>query len=57
LGLYVCGGRGKQSRRIPDELGMTADRQGLDGDALIRLSHLTAKIDNSCIARRIPDLF
>ena len=33
LGLYVCGGRGKQSRRTPDELLMIADRQGLDGDA------------------------
>src|ERR1700681_324743 len=30
LGLYVCGGRGKQSRKTPDELRMVADRQGLD---------------------------
>ena len=32
LGLYVCGGRGKQSRRTPDELRILADRQGLDGE-------------------------
>src|SRR4030081_3190883 len=35
LGIYVCGGRGKQSRRTPDELLMIADRQGLDGDSLV----------------------
>ncbi len=50
LGLYVCGGRGKQSRRTPDELRELADRRGLDGDALVRTSRLTAKIDNNCIA-------
>jgi uncharacterized protein len=50
LGLYVCGGRGKQSRRTPDELRMVADRQGLDGEPLVRTSRLTAKIDNNCIA-------
>jgi uncharacterized protein len=50
LGLYVCGGRGKQSRRTPDELRMIADRQGLDGESLVRSSRLTARIDNNCIA-------
>src|SRR5271155_4271123 len=48
LGLYVCGGRGKQSRRTPDELRDLADRQDLDGEALVRTSRLTAKIDNNC---------
>jgi len=50
LGLYVCGGRGKQSRKTPEELLIIADRQGLDGDALVRSSRLTARIDNNCIA-------
>jgi hypothetical protein len=50
LGLYVCGGRGKQSRKTPAELLMIADRQGLDGEALVRSSRLTARIDNNCIA-------
>src|ERR1700735_5142641 len=50
LGLYVCGGRGRQSRKTPDELMMIADRQGLDGEALVRSSRLTARIDNNCIA-------
>jgi uncharacterized protein len=50
LGLYVCGGRGNQSRRTPEELLAIADREGLDGDTLVRSSRLTAKIDNNCIA-------
>jgi hypothetical protein len=29
---------------------MIADRQGLDGESLVRSSRLTAKIDNNCIA-------
>jgi hypothetical protein len=50
LGLYICGGRGNQSRRTPIELRQLADHQGLDGEALVRTSRLTAKIDNNCIA-------
>jgi hypothetical protein len=50
LGIYVCGGRGKHSRRTPDELRAIADRRGLDGDTLVRTSRLTAKIDNNAIA-------
>ncbi len=50
LGLYVCGGRGKQSRKTPDELRLIANRQGLDGETLVRSSRLTARIDNNCIA-------
>jgi hypothetical protein len=50
LGLFVCGGRGKQSRKTPDELRTVAERHGLDGEGLVRTSRLTAKIDNNCIA-------
>ena len=32
LGIYLCGGRGKQSRRTPDELRAIADRTGIAGD-------------------------
>ena len=44
LGIYFCGGRGKHSRRTPDELRNLAERKGLDGDALVRTSRLTAPI-------------
>src|SRR5512135_2453485 len=30
LGLYVCGGRGRHSRRTPDELRTLGERRGLD---------------------------
>ncbi len=50
LGVYICGGRGKHSRKTPDELRSIADRISLDGDALVRTSRLTARIDNNAIA-------
>ena len=50
LGLYVCGGRGRHSRNTPDELRAVAENRGLDGETLVRISRLTAKIDNNCIA-------
>jgi hypothetical protein len=50
LGVYVCGGRGRNSRSTPDELRRIADFRGLDGNELVRTSRLTAKIDNGCIA-------
>lgn len=49
LGIHVCGGRGRQSRRTPDELHAVADRVGLDGDALARTSRLTAKVDSAAL--------
>ncbi|MEP1096856.1 MAG: DUF763 domain-containing protein [Cyclobacteriaceae bacterium] len=49
FGIYICGGRGKHSRKTPDELLRVADRTGLDGHALVRTSRLTAKVDNTAI--------
>ena len=50
LGLYVCGGRGRFSRNTPNELRALAGRSGFDGEALVRTSRLTARIDNNAIA-------
>jgi hypothetical protein len=50
LGLYVCGGRGRFSRNTPNELRALAGRNGFDGEALVRTSRLTARIDNNAIA-------
>src|SRR5690242_12539872 len=50
LGIHVCGGRGRHSRRTPEELRDVADQHGFDGDALARASRLTAKVDNTAIA-------
>ena len=50
LGIFVCGGRGRHSRNTPHELRALADRNGLDGDSLVRISRLTARVDNNAIA-------
>ncbi|MGA0600994.1 DUF763 domain-containing protein [Caulobacter sp. KR2-114] len=49
LGLFVCGGRGRHSRRTPDELVAVSDRLGLDGAALSRTSRLVAKVDSAAV--------
>jgi len=49
LGVYICGGRGRYSRRTPDELLEISSKIGLDGDALVRSSRLSAKVDNTCV--------
>lgn len=50
LGIYVCGGRGRFSRNTPQELRLIANKQGFDGESLVRTSRLTARIDNNAIA-------
>lgn len=50
LGMYICGGRGRHSRNTPHELRQLAERRGLDGEALVRTSRLTARVDNNAIA-------
>lgn len=49
LGIYVCGGRGKYSRKTPDELLGISEREGLNGDTLVRNSKLVAKVDNNAL--------
>ena len=50
LGIYICGGRGRFSRNTPQELRTISERRGFDGEALVRTSRLTARIDNNAIA-------
>jgi hypothetical protein len=49
LGIHICGGRGKFSRNTPQELRAIAERRGFDGEALVRTSRLTARVDNNAI--------
>jgi hypothetical protein len=49
LGVYVCGGRGKQSRKTPDELTVVGEKTGLDAAPLARASRLVAKIDHAAV--------
>jgi hypothetical protein len=49
IGLHVCGGRGRMSRNTPDELRALSERCGFDGEALVRTSRLTARVDNNAV--------
>jgi hypothetical protein len=49
LGLHVCGGRGTQSRRTPDELMAVGERTGVNGAALAQTSRLVAKVDSAAL--------
>ena len=49
LGIHVCGGRGKHSRKTPDELLLVGERTGIDGNALARASRLVAKVDSAAV--------
>jgi hypothetical protein len=49
LGIHVCGGRGKHSRKTPDELTALGHRIGIDALALTRASRLVAKVDSAAV--------
>jgi len=49
LGIHVCGGRGKHSRKTPDELIAVGERTGIDGGALAQASRLVAKVDSAAV--------
>ena len=49
LGLYVCGGRGRHSRKTPEELVAIGERVGFDGAALAQASRLVAKVDSAAV--------
>ena len=49
LGLYVCGGRGRHSRKTPAELLRVGEVTGLDGAGLGTVSRLVAKVDSAAV--------
>jgi uncharacterized protein len=49
LGIHVCGGRGKHSRKTPGELVALGERVGFDGNELARTSRLVAKVDSAAV--------
>lgn len=48
-GIHVAGGKGRASRRTPDELRHHASRLGLDGEALVYASRMSAKVDSAAL--------
>ncbi len=49
LGIHVCGGRGAQSRKTPEELLHIGNRVGIDGSSLANTSRLIAKVDSAAV--------
>ncbi|MEM4359612.1 MAG: DUF763 domain-containing protein [Candidatus Bilamarchaeaceae archaeon] len=52
IGIAVCGGKGKTSRKTPDEILKKSERLGISSketEALIKATRLSAKVDNNCI--------
>src|SRR5919107_1254345 len=49
LGIHVCGGRGRHSRRAPAGRISIGERVGLDGTGLATASRLVAKVDSAAV--------
>src|SRR3989338_7409980 len=52
LGIFICGGKGKTSRKTPDEIGDWGVRLGLSGGVVKNLaynSRMAAKVDSSLV--------
>ncbi len=49
LGIYICGGKGRHSRKTPEEILEISNHFGIDGTSLVLASRLSAKVDNSCV--------
>ena len=45
--ILVAGGKGRTSRKTPDELRKHASRLGLDGESLVYASRMAAKVDSA----------
>jgi hypothetical protein len=50
LGIIVAGGKGKTSRKTPDEITAAAERHGIaGGDRLVYASRMSAKVDSAAV--------
>jgi len=52
LGIFICGGKGRTSRKTPEEIINWADKLSLPGecvDNLVYNSRMSAKVDNSLV--------
>ncbi len=49
LGLFVCGGKGKVSRKTPKELEGVGQKYSFDSKPLIYASKISAKVDNNAL--------
>lgn len=47
IGIYVAGGKGKTSRKTPDEITAFSNKLGLDSEKLVHASKIVAKVDSA----------
>lgn len=47
LGIYIAGGKGRTSRRTPEEIEFDSLRYGAPGDKLVYASRMAAKVDSA----------
>jgi len=48
-GIFICGGKGRASRKTPQEIKTQALHAGLDPQPLIHASRISAKVDNNAL--------
>lgn len=49
LGLFVGGGKGRTSRKTPDEIREYSEKAGTDAERLVYASRMSAKVDSSAL--------
>ena len=49
LGLYILGGKGKQSHGAARQIERVSDRHGLEGKELVKACQLTRRVDNNAV--------
>jgi hypothetical protein len=49
LGFYIAGGKGKVSRKTPQEIEEICDLRAIDGTSLIYASRISAKVDSAAV--------
>ncbi len=49
LGIFICGGKGRVSRRTPQEIEEISLRLGREPSSWVYASRMSAKVDNSCL--------
>jgi len=49
LGLFAAGGKGRTSRKAPDEITRACDATGIDARPLVYASRMSAKVDSAAV--------
>jgi hypothetical protein len=49
VGFYIAGGKGKVSRKTPQEIEEICDQRAIDGTPLIYASRMSAKVDSAAV--------